>query len=221
MKILSTSTLSILSIACASVANAATLIQDINFGPTATDLANADVGVVKFNPALGTLQSVSLTFDVVNKFGVGLENTTASPVTLRYTLNDWTHSFSLTDASNNLLATDSDSISRPRKDVPVTAYDGATDFAGTSGFRDVFTLNFGGTSNPVNIAPFVGTGPALFLSTNTLFSLTVFGNAQSNLKSDEYMTGKLTYEYEPVPEPASLAVLATGAIALIRRRKSR
>ena len=106
-----------------------------------------------------------------------------------------------------------------------TAFDGVIDFGGTSGvtFTNLSgsaSVSNGPSLSPSLIATFVGVGNVTLGQNATGNSSgTGAGNLITQFATQAGSVAKVTYSYQPVPEPASMAVLGLGAAALLRRRR--
>ncbi|MDJ0735174.1 MAG: choice-of-anchor E domain-containing protein [Nostocaceae cyanobacterium] len=197
-----------------AVANAATLTKNdaTTFSPT--DIIDLPLSIEKFNPSVGTLQSVMIEFTGDIQGSAGFENQGPSETDITVTLGG---DLSLHLDSLSLLALNPQQIS-PFNNVPGT--DGVLDFGGTSGqtipgltatASDMVTL----TDN-LSLQSFTGTGNVDFLFSAIANSVVSgSGNVASFISTDAKASVKVTYEYEepsqPVPEPST--ILGFGVIA--------
>ena len=192
------------------VADTATHVTTTPIGLSLTDWANT-LSFQQFNPALGTLNSVT----------IDLSASLSTVITITNASGSSSSGFGLTqveltvdDAGNNL--------NNPVITLtsPIFSYSLGAGGTATSG-----TITQSGTSsdtylNPLVIAEFTGTGFfALDASTftQTLLSNTG-GNTYASQVTDAELGGSVTYDYT-VPEPATIAMLSLGFVGMLRRRR--
>lgn len=182
----------------------------------------------KFDPTLGTLKEVRVSWSHTGYAEFGLENTSSgsSPT---FTLTQGEFFPVLTEQSGRFVSIlGRTSIARKAffADGP---YDGVTDYAGTSGTK--LRVDFSGSGSFVNSQlvsnpQFTGAG-LLTLSANG--GSTQLGVAQPvggqgtgrGLGWAAMSRITVEYAYEAVPEPITLGALVVSAISLARTRKSR
>jgi len=172
----------------------------------------------KFNPALGTLTSVQL--GIVGSFQTTLTVTNNSPDTPSSGTAKTEVDFTVQDGGLNLVAPDPMVLNAP------FSYSLAPLDTITSGL-----LTASGpashiyTSAPV-LTEFTG-GGNIILSATT-FTQTLLSNTGGNTSASQVtsaaLTGKVTYNYVPAPEPGTLVSLGIGAVSLLafgrmRRRR--
>jgi hypothetical protein len=170
-----------------------------------------------FNPALGTLTSVTVDLKASFAGTVGVENLSNTPDKAAGIIAG---SVSIANTGGSLFAEISPSTSGPVHNF--TAFDGTLDYAGTSGATDSVwgaTLITSVTATTLAaLQSFSGNSEIFLTLTAKTFpivqgmeteSVTDTANANASVT--------LTYDYRPaaaVPEPATAALLAMGALGL-------
>lgn len=176
------------------------------------------------NGGLRTLESVTFSIDGAIKGTALLESLDATPTTITTTLSA---ELSLTDASNNQLVLTIPSVTRT---FNATAFDGAIDYAGTSGmfYDDLGATKFASQvyTAPATLAMFTGTGSSMFTFGAAASSLaTGSGNLISGFTSQASASIEVIYTYSEqtvsVSAPSHLAMLGLGLVGFAGLRKFR
>lgn len=179
---------------------------------TKTDWSGT-MSLPKFDPALGTLISVELWVNASMQTVITVTNTggSASSGTAKTELQ-----FSVQDAGDHLNVPEIDMFSSNYSFTNLPAGQHVTSGTITkSGTDDQFYYDAG------TLAAFTGLGTiVLDASTYTLAWVAYNGgNTDASQVTNASATAKVTYEYNPVPEPATMGLLALSGLALIRRRQ--
>jgi hypothetical protein len=178
------------------------------------------LSVPKFNPALGTLQTIDFTLEGTVMGEAKYESLDADPATVSLNLQAQI-TVQRPDLSNLIVV------------LPVvnvvenaTAFDGAIDFDGGSGstFSNLLAMDSTSASSPPpasDLVLFTGIGnidlPVNALGTS---SGSGAGNLILQFMTDAGATLTVKYTYM-VPEPGSLMMLASGAVMCLARRRMR
>jgi hypothetical protein len=166
----------------------------------------------KFNSALGTLVEVdiSLTGDMETTVTVTNSSPSSSSGTAQTELQ-----MSVQDAGLN--------FSTPEIDFLSPAYTYSLPGGGqvTSGLLTKTASNTADYTASAVLTEF--NGPGTIVLPASTFTQTVLSNTGGNTDASQVtegdLTGTVTYLYNPVPEPATLSLLALGGLAMLRRRK--
>lgn len=185
--------------------------------PTQSTTWSDVLGVPKFNPALGFLQTIDFTLKGVVTGQAQYESLDADPATI--TLNLAAQVKVLRPDLSELI------VVLPVVDVVenAAAFDGVIDFDGPSGstFSNLMGMATDSATSPPpasDLVLFTGVGN---IDLPVVASGTSFGSGAGNLLQ-QFMTSagaELTVKYTyMVPEPSSLSGLAIGGLMLLRRR---
>jgi hypothetical protein len=204
-------------IAVAVLANGAqadTLTYTGSVPLTITDWTSS-VSVPQFNPSLGTLNSIEVTLNGHVEGSAAFESDDASPATVHMKLQAL-ETFYRPDLSTMVTAFPVASTTDT-----VTAWDGVDDYAGTSGktYGDLSSnaSNSFTTSSSSDKALFTGVGNIVLpVDSAGAFTGSGAGNLLLDFATSASAGVTVTYNYT-APEPATMAILALGAIGLIRR----
>jgi PEP-CTERM motif len=216
-------------VALAAGANAATVTLTDSFGLATTNWTHL-IGASQFNGVLGTLNSATFTFadDIVQRFKA--ENVTAVSTTMTPVLGA---QMLFRKSLATLLTTTLTGMGTP---FFATAFDGISDFAGTSG-KDFGAL----TANANGTITLTGAALASLIGIGTLGSVGYdvraigsgsimddVGKVDSSISTQARYNLVVTYDYTPasingVPEPGAVALVgvALAGLAFMRRKAKR
>ena len=211
-----------LSIIIASSVSADTITSSYSIPWSDTDW-DAFFDVAKFDPTLGTLNSIAFTFQGDIQGSADFENRSSSPAQVTLKLSSI---LQLQRPDSTLLV---EAI--PLYDITtnVTAYDNVLDYGGTSG-HTYSGLTASKTESYVSsllsdLTLFTGSGNINLPVTATATSrISGPGNLIGGFSTEASALATITYDYTPVPEPSSMVALLAGMgglAGLIRRRRNR
>ena len=203
-------------IAFTSIAQAASVSYTSNTAPLDYTDWDFSLSLQQFNTALGTLNSITITLYGETGGNIRVESTDAAPSTLNASLSSM---LTLTRPDLTTLV-----VTTPLTPVSfnASAYDGNTDFGGTSGQTwlnlTASAADFVSTSSAADKTLFSGPGFVLApLHAAGLSAASGSGNFAFDNDTQATAYAKVTYNYAPVPEPASWALMI-GGLALLGRR---
>ncbi|MCC7409271.1 MAG: choice-of-anchor E domain-containing protein [Phycisphaeraceae bacterium] len=215
------SVLALLSVlVVAGVAQAAVISYSDTIALQRTNF-NENLSVSQFDPSLGVLTQVKLTFTGDLLAQAGYEYIDVGPSYVGIIDYSITQDLEITQGAETYLTLSNNVVDA--LDVPaLLSFDGVLDFAGASGYTDpgvaqgdiqVYVL-----TNPGDLAPFIGLGTTDYYVAAALASSSISGPNGLVAMTSSYAGASLTVEYTYIPEPATLGLLALGGLALIRRR---
>jgi hypothetical protein len=132
--------------------------------PLQTTNWQEDLTIPQFDPALGTLDSVSIRFETNIEGSIGVENTSPNSQLLSATLQATIRLFAPDQVTELLTSSPSNQI----PDIALAPFDGTVDFAGPSGFTSpqLTDAEVGNLSVPprgtLTLAQFIGNGTVTF-----------------------------------------------------------
>jgi len=225
--------LMLFGLACLSFnANAATIVQTatINNGPaapTATFPLTTPFVFNQFDPALGTLNSVTLEIVAESGADVSGDNQSGSEANFRANLVGSVAGTIPVAPSVNTTVNLSATVGPVLVAASNEAGAGGADFLGTDSAEFLNVNDSGndtdGTTLPAELLAFVGLGTLNGQVVDTQgWSVTGGGDAVTQVaNSRSITTWRVIYDYNTdiVPEPSSALLSMIGALALLRRRR--
>ena len=212
-------------------ANAAVMSYTVSFSDSYDGVFNINkvLSVPRFNPLMGTLQSVTIDYGISANGTVGFESTSTNPLvdgefaTYFYWQNPVTNS----TKGNLKLDFDSTTVASVNWDVRETyilnlaAFDGNIDYAGASGFMTTYLdkSDSGSLFYNSNLGSFVGDSMinvTFDLVGQAYSAIATPGNGSSQVRT--FGAGDVTITYQYIPEPATMCLLGLGGL-LLRKKK--
>jgi hypothetical protein len=202
-------------------ANATVVTYNGSYGPTTTTYYNKVIGVQGFDPALGSLNSVTVGFTGTGLFTQFFENT--SPLSGNILVSTHTLAMSLLqpDAATSLFNLNQFEAHT----YAVNPFDGTLDFGGTSGGTQTYGVNLVGSTiltSGAGLTQFTSASPvSLYLNAVATFSSSdTTGNSARGGMISAGANVSVTYDYTPVPEPSSFALMFGGLLLLPATRRA-
>jgi len=183
------------------------------------------LSVPQFDPSLGQLVSVTMSYGIDADGTLGYENTNPNSggtkvVRTFFQIGDEVYStygsLALSMGGSTLAQVNWDV--RQTYTFTVGTYDGTTDYAGTSGWSTVYLDLSDADSMFLNsdMGAFVGTGTVDLDLVGEAWAAVSFPSGSTQFRT--LGAGAVTVAYEYIPEPATLGLLIVGALAILRRR---
>jgi hypothetical protein len=179
---------------------------------------NRDLAVSQFDSTLGTLNSVTMDISAAIQASLGFENLKkfAGP---DIEISASVHGYVIV---GSMLM--SNYVDQQTYTLSLGAFDGVIDYAGTSGTT---VATYSDADNEVFIQTsdfdrFIGTGSVLFNLMTEAFTdhLAIPANSSAIVNATGQASVLITYDYTPapVPEPATIALLCLGGLAMRKRK---
>lgn len=209
----------VVSMIAAGTAKADTLVYSASIPLSLTDWSDV-VSIPRFDPALGTLNSIQFMVMAHIEGATFYENQETAPTDVSLTLSAEL-SLMRPDTSAILTATPSTTVNET-----AGAFDGVLDFDGPSGstFSNLFADVMQSATSPLplsDLALFTGVLP---IDLPISASGNSFGSGPGNWIFGFSLSAsadvEVTYEYTPIPEPGSAVLGSLGGLLVFRRRRA-
>lgn len=204
----------------AGVARAAVISDSDTIALQRTNFTKT-LSVSQFDPSLGTLTQVKLTFTGALLAQAGYEYVDVGPSYVGIIDYSISQDLGITQGANTFL-TLSNNVVDALNVLAMLAFDGVMDFAGASGYTDPGVSQADAQdyilTAPGDLAPFIGLGTTDYYVAAAVASSSISAPNGMVAMTSSYAGASLTVEYTYIPEPATLGLLALGGLALIRRR---
>lgn len=205
------------------IAAASVQAATVSHGPYSIALSSTNwtdsISVPQFDPGLGTLTQIDFSLSGHVEGSAKFESLDASPATVDMALKA-TITLQRPDLSSLVTV-----IPVANTSDNVAAFDGTMDFGGVSGktytgLSGDDVLAFSSPPPLADLALFTGLGSINLPVSATGTSIgSGAGNLITQFLTSASAEASVTYHYDPVPEPASLALLAAGGLMALRRRR--
>ncbi|MBI9018510.1 MAG: PEP-CTERM sorting domain-containing protein [Phycisphaerae bacterium] len=210
----------VIGLAMACAANAATVSYSGSVVKQTTDWTDT-VSIQKFDPALGTLNSIA--FELTGKVegNVGYENLSPTASTIKMKLAALIV-LQRPDTSDIWFVAPNDTVSESSSGFDQLADldgDSGSKFYGLAGRKTSSTVS----ATAADIALFTGTTATDTIDLTVDATSASSGSGSGNLllwfQTDAAADVKVTYDYT-VPEPTTIGLLAVGGMLFIKRRRA-
>jgi len=194
-------------------------------------VADRDLLIPQFDSSLGTLNSVSIAVETGLQASLGFENKnpTSGGTFYVYTYftfdpaNEYTRARVDLSFNDAVILTSGYSDAKKYTLTNISAYDGTTDYAGTSGrilgtFGDADNQSFFYDSA---LAEFIGSGNLTFGVLSDAYTTLSWSGGSSDVRIATTGQAGVTvvYDFTPIPEPTTMCILAIGSLVFLRKRK--